>query len=63
MSATYRCDRCGKNMSTNDHYRVRVKLGDWLVEVIHCNHGTWNAGHVCHKCVKEIVAKGKQEPR
>ena len=59
MSATYRCDRCGEKMLRSDHDRVKLKLDEWQVEVMHANGGTWNAGHVCHKCVKEIVAKGK----
>ena len=59
MSAEYRCDRCGTKLNVPDHNRVKLKLGNWAVEVIHFNGGTSNAGDICHKCVKEIVAKGK----
>jgi hypothetical protein len=46
-------------MKEKDHLRLKLTLGEFAVEVMHCNNGTWNAGQVCHKCIKEIVAKGK----
>jgi hypothetical protein len=59
MSAEYRCDRCGEKLKANEGRRLKVKLGKFSVEIMHANDGTWNAGDICHKCVRDVVAKGK----
>ena len=59
MSAEYRCDSCGAKLKGHEHDRLKLVLGHFAVEIIVRNGGTWNAGHVCHKCIRNIVAKGK----
>ena len=59
MSVKYFCDRCRSEMRKPDHERLKVRLGEFGVEVMQIVRGTYNAGHLCHKCVREIVAKGK----
>lgn len=59
MSATYRCDNCGKVMLSADCGRLKMRLEHIEIEVMHCWHGTWNNGHVCHKCIKRVVNKGR----
>ena len=59
MSAKYYCDRCEKELKKHEGGRLIVSLNKWGVEVMHSQGSTWNAGNLCWKCVREIVAKGK----
>lgn len=61
MSAVYKCDVCGRKMKASDHQRLRVRFGDIRVEIMTCFRNVWNAGNICHACVKQAVAKGKRK--
>lgn len=52
------CDRCGVELKETN--RLRLCMGHIAVEIIHYVDRCANKGHVCHKCIKEIVAKGEQ---
>ena len=54
----YYCDKCGAEMQKHDSGRLKRKLGRFQVEVMTCVHGVWNSGHLCHKCVVDIVNDG-----
>jgi hypothetical protein len=56
------CDKCGAKVSTKDHGRLRTRLGKIEIETMVCVGGTWNAGHICNTCIREVVAKGKVIP-
>ena len=56
MTKTF-CDVCGEEMKSTD--RLRVKQLDVTIECIHMIGSTYNAGAVCHACVREIVLHGK----
>jgi len=58
MSVRYFCDSCGVELSPEDHGRLKVRNGRVDVEVIHCLDGTWNAGNICHKCIRHTVEHG-----
>ena len=53
------CDRCEKPMPKGQHDRVIKILGRFQVEIIACVDKVWNGGHLCHRCVVDIVNKGK----
>jgi hypothetical protein len=55
----YFCDRCKNELKTEDHVRLKLRLGDHSIEVMTALNDVWNNGNICHKCVKEIVARGK----
>lgn len=59
MSAKYYCDRCQSELKKHEGDRLKVSIGKFTVEVMHCAHNVWNSGNLCWKCVREIVAKGK----
>ncbi len=59
MAAKYYCDNCGEELTDADHERLRLRLGGVTVEVIHAFQNTWNGGHVCHACIKNVVVKGE----
>ena len=61
MAAKYFCDACGSEIGKRDHYRVKRRLGDLRVEIIHAYKDTWNAGNVCHACVVKVVAEGETD--
>ena len=58
MVAFYKCDNCGFKMKPGEMERLKLKYNDVGVEVIHSWKGTWNAGHVCHRCIKKAVKHG-----
>ena len=58
MSIRYFCDVCSTEI-VGQSDRVRRKLGDVMIEVMVCNKGTWNAGHICEPCVIRVAAEGK----
>ncbi len=58
MSCTYHCDRCGYKMKPADHPRVRLEFEGVLIEVISGWKKTWNAGNICHRCIKAAVKHG-----
>lgn len=58
MSAKYYCDGCNKEMPAGEHGRLRRKLGNIGVEIIHSVEKVWNAGHVCHACLIATVKDG-----
>ena len=49
------CDGCGVEMKGSGE-RLKVTRGGVGVEVMVSVGGTWNAGAVCHDCVRRIVA-------
>jgi hypothetical protein len=59
MSTKAFCDLCGEELKKRDHDRVRRALGRVSVEVLTAVDGTWNGGHVCHRCVMQVVRDGK----
>lgn len=59
MSAKYFCDVCGNEMKASEHARLRLEINDVSVEIMHSFKGVWNSGHVCHGCLKKIVAEGE----
>lgn len=60
MSVKYFCDICTTELSRQDHDRVRRKLGNVAIEVLHCFNGTWNAGNICHPCIMKTITGGEQ---
>lgn len=59
MSAKYYCDICMQEMKKSDHERLEVRLGPVRVLVTSCFRNVWNAGNICHACIRQAVAKGK----
>ncbi len=60
------CDACGKEIErdyVSDRLIVELcKNGkSFLAEITICQDSTWNKGHICKGCVKEIVAKGQEK--
>ncbi len=55
----YYCDKCEKELSTKEGDRLKLQLGPFRVEVIVGLDTGWNNTTLCHKCIKEIIAKGK----
>ncbi|MEN6430780.1 MAG: hypothetical protein ABFC80_08105 [Coriobacteriales bacterium] len=53
------CDRCGKELRAREHSRLCSKRieGRFDIEVITGVGGTWNAGLLCHDCIRALVAK------
>ena len=60
MAAHYTCDRCGYKMKSSDHARIRLGFEGVLVEVISGWKNIWNAGNICHRCVKAAVKHGSK---
>ena len=58
MSAKFYCDSCSKEMKPSDSGRLFVKHGRFMAEIITCVDRIWNSGHLCHRCVRKIVALG-----
>lgn len=61
MSAKFYCDVCRREMRKADHERLRLKHGNVRVEVMSCYKRVWNGGHVCHKCIRDVIQKGKAD--
>lgn len=61
MSAKYFCDVCGDELAKVEHDRIRRTLNDVSVEVMTCFKTSWNVGHVCHKCIIDVIMKGKPQ--
>lgn len=59
MTAKYFCDVCGTPMENGEHGRLRRSVGPLKIEIMHCLNGTWNAGHVCHRCITHVVNAGE----
>ncbi len=55
----YFCDRCQKELKNKDHNRIKRHLGDHTVEVLTAFKNVWNSGHICHKCIEEVIMNGK----
>ncbi|MGH2711380.1 MAG: hypothetical protein ACRDH9_09285 [Actinomycetota bacterium] len=59
MTKTF-CDRCGTEMLNNNRLVYKEYGTDrkeaFGVEVMTKTGGTWNGGHLCHDCVRELVA-------
>lgn len=67
MSIQHYCDLCGDRMDEAELKRVRkgfVGKGGQVVhvEVMSGVGGTWNAGHLHHRCVLEVCATGEVLP-
>ena len=58
MSAKYFCDLCRKELAKSDHKRLRKRLGELEVEIMHTWKGCSNDGNICHTCIKKCVTKG-----
>lgn len=54
----YFCDVCGKEIlpKTEDAKRLIFKHMRLTVEIITAIDDTWNAGNVCHDCIRLAVA-------
>jgi hypothetical protein len=63
------CDACGEEMTDtrvtgvfgwtvrNEDTRVELKA-----KVITAVDGTWNGGHLCTSCIRDIVQHGEEVP-
>lgn len=58
MSLKYYCDVCEKPVREQSD-RIRRLLGKVMIEVMVRYENTWNAGHVCEKCVLKVIAEGR----
>ena len=58
MAAKYFCDVCSLEIGKH-HDRLRRQKGKVMVEVMVRYENTWNAGHVCEKCVTDVVLNGR----
>jgi len=61
MAAKYFCDGCGDEIAKMEAHRVKRRLGDLRVEIIHAYKDTWNAGNVCHACIVKVVTDGEPD--
>ncbi|MFB6449294.1 hypothetical protein [Bradyrhizobium tunisiense] len=60
MSTKFFCDVCKAELDPeSDLKRVKRKLGDVEVEIMHAYKGVWNSGHVCPGCIINVVASGE----
>lgn len=52
----YFCDGCGREIPKGEGDRLTHRVGRVSVEVMTAVNNTWNAGCVCHDCVRKFVA-------
>ena len=60
MIRTY-CDVCNVELFSNENRvsrRIIRSLGDVTVEVVVKSGSTWNSGHVCARCVLDVMDHG-----
>jgi len=70
MVVVHKCDVCGEiqeeGVDVSCLNRVKAEIGRVSVGIILGLDGTWNAGHVCNKCLanvlREIADKLEKDP-
>jgi hypothetical protein len=50
------CDRCGEEMPEGETQRLEHNKGRFSVEIMTTVDEICNGGHLCHNCIREIVA-------
>ena len=61
MSIIQMCDVCGASLGRNYvSSRLQLKRGRFTAEIMLKRDSTYNTGEICLKCVREVLAKGKE---
>ena len=58
MTKTF-CDRCNKEFKDKDQQNIAIEVGDFRLEILRIYKGLSSRGHICHDCVRQIIAVGK----
>lgn len=58
MSQKLFCDVCDTPIKDQSD-RLRRILGKVMIEVMVRHENTWNAGHVCEKCIIKVITDGR----
>lgn len=59
MSTKHFCDVCETEMKPEDHGRIKMMMGNVRIEITHAHGLVWNGGHVCHRCIRDVIAGGE----
>ena len=51
----YFCDICGKELKKSDRTRLTGSFHRLAFEVVVALDNDWNAGNVCHACIRHAI--------
>ena len=56
------CDLCGLEIPLSEAGKHKLfKLGRVTAEVMVAVDNVWNAGHICPRCLEDVITQGVEE--